>query len=841
MTTRADGDDDAAATRIEARVGGSAQGYVAGRDQYITQQAPASVTAVRTLPRDVAAFTGRQAEVDRILAAAQPSRVVSIHTIGGMPGIGKTALAAHAARQLTDRYPDGQMFLRLNAHTPGQKPADPADALAALLLSLGIDPRSIPDGLEARAGLWRDRLTGRRMLLVLDDAADHAQVEPLLPGAEGCLVLVTSRHRLAALDGAAPLPLDILSATDAALLFTRLAHRTPTTPADTDAVAQIVELSGYLPLAIALLAGRFAHHPRWNLAEYAEEFAATQDRLDELAAGDRAVTAAFDMSYRALPAQRQRLFRRLGLHPGPDTDAHATAALDNVPPAQARRELEALYTDHLIDSPVTGRYRLHDLLRAYAQRLAGEHDPADDRDAAIGRLLDYYQHTAEAADRHLADTVPRSATQAPSTASVPTPGPATHQQALSWMRAEHANLTACIHHAAAEARHSHAIRLTAALAAYLRQQGPWHEAISLHQTAATIAHRAGNRDSEANALQELSRVRHLTGDNRAAADLAQQALDLHRSLGNRLGQANALRELSRVRYMTGDYPAATDLAQRALNLYRSLGNHHGQAHALQELGMARLATGEYPAATDLTQRALDLYRSLGDRQGQAQSLQHLGWVRHATGDFGTAADLAQQALDLHRSLGNRLGQASTLGDLGWVRHATGDFGAAADLAQQALDLYRSLGARHGEATALGVLGMAKLATRDYPAAADLLTRSRNLFRKLGDIQGEAEVLNGTGALLAETSGPQQALGVYREALHLARQAQSPQDEAHALEGIARCQVHTGQWQAALTGLREAVTIYQRIGAAEAPTAAAYLAQLEAEHREEAPVQESTDS
>jgi tetratricopeptide (TPR) repeat protein len=839
MTAPADREDDAALTRIEVRVEGSARGYVAGRDQYITQQAPAPVTAVRTLPRDVAAFTGRQAEVDRILAAAQPSRAVAIHTVDGKPGVGKTALAVHAARQLTDRYPDGQMFLRLNAHTPGQNPAEPADALAALLLSLGIDPRSIPDGLEARAGLWRDRLTGRRMLLVLDDAVDHAQVEPLLPGAEGCLVLVTSRHRLAALDGAAPLPLDILSSADAALLFTRLAHRTPTTAADTDAVAQIVELSGYLPLAIALLAGRFAHHPRWNLAEYAEEFAATQDRLDELAAGDRAVTAAFDMSYRALPVQRQGLFRRLGLHPGPDTDAYATAALAGIPLTQARRELEALYTDHLIDSPVSGRYRLHDLLRTYAQKLTSENDPADDRDATTGRLLDYYQYTAESADHHL-NTLSRPTTAPPGTAPAALPDLVTHQQALAWMRTERANLTAWIHRAAATAQHSYAIRLTAALAAHLRQQGPWHEAISLHKAAVTTARQTGDRLGEANALRELGRLRYATGNFPAAADLAQQALELYRATGNRLGEANALWELGRVRYMTGDIPGAADLEQQALELYRAIGNRLGEADVLQGLGELRHDIADFPTAADLQQQALELYRVLGNRNGEAYSLWELGRVRYTTGNFPAAADLQQQALDLYRAIGNPHGEANALRRLGQVRYATGDFPAAADLAQQALELYRPFGFRTGEANALHDLGRVRTATGDYPGATDLLQQSRSLFRKLGDIQGEAEVLNSTGVLLAETSGPQEALATYRQALHLARQVQSPLDEAHALEGTARCQVRTGQWQAALSDLREAVTIYRRIGAAEAPTASAYLAQLQAEYREEAPVQESTD-
>ncbi|GAA4803800.1 ATP-binding protein [Streptomyces ziwulingensis] len=842
MTTPAGrGEDATARLRADVNAHGDAQVYVAGENQYIsiTQEAPAPapVTALRTLPRDVASFTGRQVEVDQILTGARPSRVVAIHTIDGMPGAGKTALAVHAARQLTDQYPDGQLFVRLNAHTPGHRPVDPADALAALLLSLGIDPRSIPDGLEARAGLWRDRLTGRRVLLVLDDAVDHAQVEPLLPGSEGCLVLVTSRHRLTALDGAAPLPLGILPAQDASLLFTRLAHRKPTTVSESEALRRIVELCGFLPLAIALLAGRFAHHSHWNLTDYAEELAAAQDRLGELAAGDRAVEAAFDMSYRALPHDRQRLFRCLGLHFGPDTDAYATAALGDIPLTSARRELEALYLDHLIDSPATGRYRLHDLIRTYARTLTDTHDPADEREQATQRLMDYYQHTAETADPHLTDT-PRPAPRPVGTSPAAVPSLTSHQQALTWMRVERGNLTACIHHATAIAQHSRAIRLTAALAAFLRLQGPWDEAIALHQSAATSARLTGDRLAQAAALRELGEVRYMTGNLPVTADLLNQALGLSRALGDRLGEAGARWTLGRVRYLTGDYPAATALLQQALDLYRALGDRLGEAGALRGLGHVRYATGDYPAAADLLKRALDLYRILGDRHGEANALWELGQVQYATGDY-PAASLAQRALDLYRSLGNRLGEAGALWTLGRVRYLTGDHPAAADLLQQALELSRTLGDRHCEANALQDLGRLQTATGDYPAAADRLRRSLTLFRELGDVQGEAEVLNSTGALLAASATPDEALAVYRQALRLARQVHSALDEARALEGTARCYARIGSHSTALATLRRAVADYQRLGAAEASAAAEYLATLEAHTPTDPQAQNST--
>ncbi|WP_175541502.1 ATP-binding protein [Streptomyces aidingensis] len=829
-------------------------------------RAPAPVTALRTLPRDAAAFTGRQTEVDRLLTAGGQSGAVTIHTVDGMPGVGKTALVIHVARRLADHYPDGQIILRLHAHTPGQRRADPAEVLAALLLGIGIEPGQIPEDMDARAALWRDRLAGKRMLLVLDDAADHTQVEPLLPGGEGCLVLITSRRRLVALDGAVPLSLGTLPPGDAALLFSRLARRTPGSPADAAAVAWIVELCGRLPLAIALLAGRFAHHPHWNLTEYAREFAAARDRLGELTAGDRAVRAAFDMSYQALTDGRQLLFRRLGLHPGPDLDAYAAAALADLPLRPARTELEALYNDHLIDSPSPGRYRLHDLVRSYAQALSAEQEPAHDHDRALARLLDFYQHTARRADGHLADAL-RPAAPAPGAAPADAPALATHQEALIWVGAERANLIACIHHAYTTGRQARALGLTASLAAFLLQQGPWDAGITLLRNAAAAAHRTGDGLSEANALWELSRVHYLTGNYAVAADLAKQTLRLYRALDNRLGEANSLWALSWAWYLTGDYTETADLAQQTLRLYRALdnrlgeagalwvlswavagtgdypaaaglaeetlsvcrdcGHRLGEAGALWALGQARYMAGEYPEAAELLRETLGICRDLGHLPGEAFALWELGRVQCLTGNHTEAAGLTQQALDICFAIGHRHGQAQALQVLGRVRHLTGDYWAALDAAQQALDICLLTGHRHGQAHALHDLGRARTMTGDHHTAADLLQRSLALFQRVRYAHGQAEVLNSIGDLLRSSGKPHDSLAAYEQALCLARQTHSPLEEARALEGAARCRAGTGRRQAALAGLREAVDLYRRIGAAGTTTAARYLAVLEA--------------
>ncbi|AQZ69440.1 hypothetical protein BKM31_55335 [[Actinomadura] parvosata subsp. kistnae] len=858
--------DDQPQVRIDAHADGQARQYIAAGDQHIHQLSPPVSPEMRTLPRDMVAFTGREEELRHLTtAAAQSTGIVAIHAIDGMPGVGKTALAVRVAHLLTASYPDGQLFVDLYAHTPNVPAADPGETLGRLLARTGMDPRQIPDDLGERAARWRSRLADKKVLLILDDATGHAQVEPLLPGAPNCLVLITSRSRLIGLDGAESLNLAPLPPEQAITLFTRLAGRGTLTRADAEAVAGLVHLCGHLPLAITILAGRIAHKRAWPLHAFATEFAAATDRLGELEAGDRAVRAAFDMSYQHLPAARQRLYRHLGLHPGPDIDLYAAAALADIPLTQTRRELEALYVDHLLDEPGPGRYRLHDLLRAYTRDLATVCETAEQRERAADRLLAYYTRTAQTADSHLTRTPYPALPPAGPDPALDGPDLADRDTALAWMRTEHANLLACLEHATTQSLPFPLIELTAAMAAYLRQEGPWQQAATLHHTAANAAHMQHDPAAEATALHQLADIRYLTGEYAQAvslfertlklhqqlgdhlgqahilnnlgwvqrmtgeytqaADLLKQALTLYDQLGHQLGQAHTLTDLGRVWRVIGKYTQAADLFERALMLYDQLGDHLGQAHALNSLGWVRRVTGEYLQAADLHERALALFEQLGDRLGQAHALTDLGRPLRITGDYAQAADLFERALALYEQLGNRSGQAHALNALGRTRHLTGKYTQAADLHERALALYEQLGNRLGQANAMQQLGCLLTRTGKHPAAADLLKRALALFRQVGDPQGEAEALNHTGALLAACAGPEQAVPMYWQALDLAQQIKSPLDEAHALEGVARCAAATADRKVAVTELLRAVEIYRRLGVPEETTAAEYLATL----------------
>ena len=727
-----------------------------------------------SLPPDTSAFTGRGAELNRLTGvltdAAGAGGAPTILTIDGMPGVGKTTLAVRAAHLLGPRFPDRQLFIDLQGHTPGQDPLTPEAALAGLLTAAGVDARALPVDLQGRTALWRDLMAGQQILLVLDNAACSSQVVPLLPGTDSCMVLVTSRRHLGDLPGAAaPVLLQALSPEEAREMFVRVALRAAADPAA--AVAKLVRLAGFLPLAISLLARVYARHPSWTLADLTAE---TQASMLTLAAEKDSVIAAFEVSYQDLPPGQQEFFRRLGLHLGTTIDAYAAAALAGTGLREAAGQLDSLHGEGLLTETSYRRYGMHDLIRRYARDRAAS-DPAPDRERALERLLDYYQYTAALAEVQLASQTSASPAPAPRIAPVAAPALAEGTQALAWVRAERANLLACLDHATETGQHARAIALTAAMASLLRQDGPWTDAILRHAAAEQAARRLGDRRGEARALSNRGAIQRQTGNYRGAALALEAALGISRDLNDRPVQAHALSNLGAVLWLTGDYPGAARALEEALAISRDIGDRCRQADALDDLGVVRRLTGDYCGAARALEEALAISRDIGDRCRQADALDDLGVVRRLTGDYCGAAQALEEALAISRDIGDRLLQANALTYLGALQCQIGNHSSAVGLLEEALDIYRDIGNR----------------------------------------RGEAELLNEAGTLHRVRGDPDRARARHLQALDLAHEIASPWDEAHALAGLGRCALVVGHTADAGVDLRKAYEMFKRIGAADA--------------------------
>jgi DNA-binding SARP family transcriptional activator/tetratricopeptide (TPR) repeat protein len=779
--------------------------------------APRAMPVRYSLPPDTLAFTGRDAELAAIAAAAGATTdgIVAIQAIGGMPGAGKTALAVRAAHLLADRFPDRQLFVSLHGHTPGRDPVAPEDALAGLLAATGLDPRYLPVSLDGRAALWRDRMAGKRALLVLDNAASSTQVAPLLAGtgragAGSCLVLVTSRRHLGDLPGpVVPVLVDALPPRQAVQMFIRLAPRAAAYP---DAVTEIIRLTGYLPLAISLLARVFQRHPSWSPGDLATE---TRARLLALRAEDDSIAAAFEVSYRRLDPAAQRLFRLLALHLGTTADAYSAAALAGTSPEEAGGLLDVLHAEGLVTETAYRRYGMHDLLRRYASDRAAC-SPVAEAAQALGRLADYYQHTAARSQALVSSQArpgrPRAASAEPPPAATPF-GDA--KQALAWARAERAGLLACLDDAARQGHDARVIALTAGVAELLRRDGPWTDAITRQEAAVAAARRLRDRVAEAGALSDLGGARRLAGDYPAATQDLEQALGICRDLGDQPGMASILTSLGTVHQLRNDYVAAIRDFGQALAIGRDLGDRLGEASALTGLGYVRRLTGEALAAIGDLEHALVIFRDFGSRIGEGNALVGLAFLRQDAGDYAAAARDLEQALVICRGLGNRLGEGTTLLGLGSVRRLTGDYPAAIRDLERVLAICRDLGDRLGEANALCGLGGVHRLTSDNPAAALALDQAWSIYRDLGDRGGQAEALNERGELYRAEGDFAAADRCHQQAIELARAIGAPWVEASALAGLGRCALAVGLPAGGTALLGRALEIYRRIGAAEA--------------------------
>ena len=770
--------------------------------------------APRQLPAAAGHFTGRSGELEVLTAlgdrsgpAAGHGGTVVISAIDGMAGIGKTALAIHAAHRLADRFPDGQLFVNLHGHTKGYPPREPGGTLEWLMRALGVPAGQIPEDAEARAALYRQRLADTRTLIVLDNASDEAQVRPLLPGAPGCLVLITSRRRLKGLDDARTLSLDLLAPEDAVALLRAVAGA-DRVPADDPALANVARLCGHLPLALRIAGALLRHRAAWGLEQLAGLLHDQHRRIAALSDGERDLATVFDLSYSGLGERQQLLLCRLGLVSGPDIDAYSAAALLEEDPRAASGLLEDLVDHNLLIAHAPGRYRLHDLIRSHTHALAGR-DPVQDRDA-VDRLLHYYAHTAQSASVSIA-RYPRSAPVGPAPAHVP--AVSTPEAARVWLRAERDNLEAASALARASALDGHVIALAAGLAEIVRADGPFARALELHQAAADTAARQGRTGAHAIALTDLGSVRRLIGDLPGARKALTRALEIYREIGHPHGEATALTNLGGLQRQTGDLPGADEALTRAVEIYREIGHRHGEAAALTDLGGVRRLIVDPRGAEEALNRALELCREMGHRNGEALALSELGRVRRLIGDLPGARKALTRALEIYREIGHRQGEANTLNELGGMRRLIGDLPGARKALTRALEIYRELGHLYGEAYALTELAGVRRQTGDMTGAAEALTRALEIYRATGNRGNEAWALNHHAATVAADGDVPRALTLYQQALDMNRELNKPDDEAVALEGLGECHLATGEAETGVSHLHQALEIYQRLGMA----------------------------
>jgi DNA-binding SARP family transcriptional activator len=655
------------------------------------------------LPTRVPDFTGRSQEAGQLeeqltkATGAWPSGPVVLSAIDGTGGIGKTSLAVHVAHQVTGLFPDGQLHADL--HGSGGRPAEPGEVLARFLRGLGVPPERVPADPEERGALYRTTLASRQVLVLLDNVRDAAQVRPLLPGAGGSAVLITSRSTLPGLDGAFRITLGFLDVDDSLDLFTRIVGH-DVVAAEPDAVRAVLQICSGLPLAIRIAASRLAAGLDRSVQELAERLTDERLRLDELAVEDRAIRATFAVSYHGLPADQARAFRLLAVSEGSSVTLPAAAAQLALPRDVTQQLLDALVGIHLLHSPTPGRYRFHDLLRLFAAECAQADETSAAQDAALHRQLRWYLHSSAAASRCINPSRRHVTLDAPGPEWEPLNFTG-FDEALAWCEAERTNLAAAVAQAARTGRHEIGWKLPITMWDLFHLRRWQEDGIRCNESALASAEALHDRKAEAWVLNCLSSAYQAAGRLSDAADCLDRALAIRGRLGDLQGQGSSLLNLGYVRTEMGRSAEAIGALEQALGIFRELGVRAGEAVARTNLGVAFQTLGDYPAALEHHQQALAIALETADQFHAGRALTNLADTLFQLGSLEEAADHATRGLETTRVTGNQVDEGIALDILGRVHAAQGRWSLAH---HRWRDAY----------TVLDILG--------HPRAADVLDR-----------------------------------------------------------------------------------------------------------------------
>jgi DNA-binding SARP family transcriptional activator len=688
----------------------------------------------RELPPDVAGFTGR-IEALKALDELQPpddlTGPIVISAIAGTAGVGKTALAVHWAHRVAKRFPDGQLYLNLRGYATGA-PLRPIEALAMMLRSLGMGPDQLPTEEAEASARFRSLLADRRVLVVLDNARSVEQVRPLLPGGSGCLALVTSRDRLGGLvarDGARRLTLDVLPADEAYTLLARLLgnDRVAGEPA---ATAQLAGACAYLPLALRIAAAALIDHPSRRIQDLVSDLNNGQRLAALEVEGDQdtAVRAALDLSYRAIPEPAQRLFRLLGLVPGPDFTPDAVAALADLPLDEAQRLLDRLASANLVEEHLPGRYTFHDLLREYATYLAERGESEHDRASATERLLEWYLATTGAASRQLHPTAARLPVPGPHGPEARPPFGSDRTDTLAWLDSERPNLIATVRHAALQGPHEVAWLLTDSLRLYLWTGKHNIEGLALGHAATTAARAAADPAGQASAQLVLAMAHQGRGDYAQSQACGAAAIVLARRAGWREGEAAATNHVASTSIMDGRLDEAVEYLTRALAINQDLGRRGAQGVNIAQIGIVQFEAGDLAASVPRHTEALAISRETDNRSLEAVELNNLGVGHSVLGNLDESLRYFGEALALAREVSDPTLESMTLCSTAVVHHVAGRYREALALIDSSSTLARSIGDKQQDAYPLNILARVHNSLGDHRRAVADLTEVLSLVQ-----------------------------------------------------------------------------------------------------------------
>jgi DNA-binding SARP family transcriptional activator/tetratricopeptide (TPR) repeat protein len=776
-----------------------------------------------TMPRDNPDFTGRAAELRTLISwldsdGARSS--VPVAVISGMAGVGKTALAVHAAHQLRDRYQE-QVFMQLRANDADEAPLKPATALGALLRRLGVPDSVIPADSEDRAALLRFKLTGRNALILLDDALGADQVMPLLPSVPGCLVLVTTRRRALILHGMLPLPLNPMPHADAVALFSRTSGAGAHAAADQASASRLVHLCGHVPLRIQLAGRQLWVHSAWSVNDLVTRFS-------EAGSGGRGMTSQFDLSYRYLTADQQRLFRRLALHPGDSFSSHAAVAMaDDTSPASTEHALEVLLDYHLVEEPIPGRYEFHALLHEYAEGLTNNVDSEQERRLAMGRLLDHYLGLLDHLDRIIHPFGRRI--MMPDAITAPAlPLLRTRRECAEMLETEKTNLLAIARYAGSRDWPRHAALFAHLLSGFLDTWGDWTDAIDLHRRAVDAWHSVGNASGEATALIDLSFILCRTGQQAEAAKRIQEALTIARTAADTACEAAALNTMGIIQVWSDRYQESLASHDQALALWRQLGDRHGEADALSHGVLPAERLGRHREALSRAELALATYRELGDPHGETKALNNLGGLQQDAGCYDDALTSYERAMAKFVEIADRRGEAIALSNVGDIRRLSGHHEEALKDYRAALSIFRGIGDRGSEVETINGMAHAFADAGDSRAALEQYEKALVLGTELGERHAQATSYLGIGAVRLAMGHYLSAADDYRAALKLSQDIADPVHNGHALYGLGRAVLHTEGIMAAREHWRAALTLFEATDRPEAEDVRARLSSLPGE-------------